>query len=51
MEGSDQLGQVGDLDLLGDGCADSAAGKSSGSHLGQHLQYSLCNLMYPILGC
>merc|ERR1712126_413650 len=41
VEGGDQLGKVGDLDLLGDGCSDGSSAQGSSHHLGEHLGVGL----------
>merc|ERR1719187_2832893 len=41
VEGSDQLGQVSDLDLLGDASAKNTTGASANCHLGEHLRAGL----------
>merc|ERR1719284_1301320 len=41
VEGSNQLGQVSDLDLLGDASAEEATGTSANCHLGEHLRTGL----------
>jgi hypothetical protein len=40
VEGCDKLGQVGNLDLLGDGGAEETAASRHSQHLGQHLQHT-----------
>jgi hypothetical protein len=40
VEGCDELGQVGNLDLLGDGGAEETTASSHSQHLGQHLQHT-----------
>merc|ERR550519_1332592 len=41
VEGSHQLGQVGDLDPLSDGCSNTSSGHGSSNHLSEDLRVGL----------
>jgi hypothetical protein len=41
VEGCDKLGQVGNLNLLGDGGAEETTASRHSQHLGQHLQHHI----------